>query len=135
MLNKMEMSRKIEFRIWSNAKHRYLDGASRFIWSSDDGISTSPYIPQDLDGVIEQFTGLKDKNGKEIYEGDIIETVADGYYKKHSFIVGWHEPFACFHLYHLDGRPSAFAINYAASIGKVIGNIHEPEKIPDRDTD
>jgi len=75
-----------------------------------------------LDGFIPMmFTGLHDKNGKEIYNGDIISTETDK-----PMVVSWNERFASFCL---DRDGWAFSHWFGEAVNNenvlVIGNIHE----------
>jgi uncharacterized phage protein (TIGR01671 family) len=61
------MNRVIKFRIWDRFKKE---------WSNPGLITLSTlelWGHSDNGKIAQQFTGLKDNTGKEIYEGDIVE--------------------------------------------------------------
>lgn len=80
------MTRTIKFRVWHKGTLNN-DGSpdrnrmSPIAWNPGElmeaGIRTGKVMDEE-DFIFLQFTGLLDKNGKEIYEGDILQFQKDG---------------------------------------------------------
>jgi uncharacterized phage protein (TIGR01671 family) len=107
------MSREIKFRAWSSNLKKlskpFTLKASVLNFTNDEGLGNIKSIE---DEIVQQFTGLKDKDGKEIYEGDILDN---------RWVVFFNDGmFGVFDKHHYMGLNS-----YMSKFRKVIGNIHE----------
>jgi hypothetical protein len=113
--------REIKFRAWDKQDHNMYEVAALDFNGSEvrvyNQLGKPDPLPWDARIAVMQFTGLKDKNGKEIYEGDILLVGS-----KHGVIE-----------YHQDGwwwrndvnkHRLSIALNYPFG-HEVIGNIYE----------
>lgn len=126
------MSREIKFRIWSLKYGQWMDHCgiidcpgnlgSHFIIKHDDGKLEHGFVslPKE-ENIIQQYTGLKDKDNREIYEGDILSD-SNGF----SYRVFWYDTLGSFELAEIkespDGYPVVcFSYRYLRAL-TVIGN-------------
>ncbi len=77
--------RNISFRAWDIQNERMVEYPFQFTINPEDSTKWFFYDDwRDLEdgisrsGYIMEFTGLKDKNGKDIFEGDVVEWFLEG---------------------------------------------------------
>jgi len=104
----MTKQREIKFRIWDKE-------LGMMCW---EDINNTPIKKIFQDNILMQYTGLKDKQGKEIYEGDMVANKLN----PKGFEVKWSK-YGGFDFF-CDGKNSQDGRNW-----KIIGNIYENPKL------
>jgi uncharacterized phage protein (TIGR01671 family) len=152
------MSRQIKFRVWDENYKKWVtedyvlfpDGKPAWgTWEYGFFKIDSDFI-NEKGLVVEQFTGLKDKDGKDIYEGDIVQfhgnsddlaIVKFGEFGVPEIDTEEYVDVAIGFYYEPKGSLSNIApfnmtvpLNKSyANLGEIIGNIHENPELVEAD--
>src|SRR3990167_1256937 len=130
------MNRIIKFRAWDKVAGRMHPGDHIIGPRAEMSVVVTTPLVFKLNGffdelskglVFMQFTGLTDKNGKEIYEGDIVRTdkpMPSGFVNNNIGIVKWVDYDAKFMF-----RCKGLGIQEPSGNCEVIGNIYENPKL------
>lgn len=111
--------REIKFRAWNKVNEMMLEVGSLFFETGGlkGFFGKGEHFLHKSNYTLMQFTGLKDKNGKEIYEGDLLR---DRLKPKEVYTVEYRDYCFC-----LKEVPNSIWLGALHGTMEVIGNIYE----------
>ena len=123
--------REIKFRAWHKEEKIIgevlgIDILHKEIFFSNEDVDCYEHTDfKDIE--LMQYTGLKDKNNKEVYEGDIVKLRAN-----HGIgVIKYYDEWGAFVVEYIKPRPLAvLGMNYYKEDIEILGNIYKnPELI------
>ena len=122
--------REIKFRAWDKEKKIIgnvlgIDILHKEMFFSNENVNCYEHADfKDIE--LMQYTGLKDKNNKEIYEGDIVKLRAN-----HGIgVVKYYDEWGAFVVEYIKPRPlTVLGMNYYKEDIEILGNIYENSEL------
>ena len=131
------MSREIKFRAWLKEDKKMenvktMDFTDKTILCLKKNEFINAYLLRRVsfdDVELMQYTGLKDKNGKEIYEGDIVLIKLDETSTWHKTVVGFKKGAFIADLIDKEDYVYIFHHGFTDDDFEIIGNIYENKNL------